>query len=1224
MKKITSLLFALVCLCNTAVWAQPTDFGDPLITDVSQLSSPFSDSAEGTNIGALIDFDPSTFWHSDWHGEVAGDYHWLQIALPETMEGKMVLWIKRRTADNDHPSKAVITGSLTADFGMEIPIDTLELGNASSGQEFTTGTWVIPEPVRYIRFTPIDCQGSGAGFRKYWHAADINLYQPGEYELYQKLMSDFVTQYDAYLWGEDPNIGTAPGQYTDKESFDAFLAILQQINQIIAEEIERPSNEEIEAMINQATEYWNAYQASKVEYTLPADGYYRIIANLDYYKTIDTGEVDEFGDPITQRIDGIKKSIYAKMDSLAAWHTLDLEDCRDVWYITRNEDNTVNMINAATEMGFYQMGSPVRMHIADSAKVMKIDWAGKEEVTFNGETKERDILYIRKDGDPTNGYYLHQLSHGRGTGEGDNLCVWNATYTMGAPYDSDKGTSEWFLEPVSNEEAQALIEAYAPIKNHDVLVMQYKDILSKAQAGMEVALEAYSQAYITKNEQFSSSVTEPNEGSLNNLLDADPGTFWHSAWSSGSRPMGTHFIDVTFDEPIEGTIHAWIQRRGTNGNDDNPILWNIYGSNDETSLESHADFDMEGATEDDWRAQVVAGWEIIEDSVSTPWSSSAPTVVTPDFNVTTPYKYMRFVCIGTTGPNGASYENRGYFHMGGFQIYKTIGKPQIEAMGEVGTTMQAEIEKGVNIADEDITIEDLNSLTAAYEAFKALLKDPTEMRNTVAQYKNYPDMLVVGEEPGTWDGDAEANALAEIITAANEYDKGGSYDQAKLDEYVAGIKAAAETFMKAAKGISTDKWYRFRFPTEETYTKYNWSNGNIMQDGIEEGINIGNLWGQYVAVANFYNSGDYEGNPTIDVMDNEEMREGHSMFFTELDNIDNEDASLFRFIAIGDTAYIIQNKATGLYVNCKSTNDNEVTLSLNPTTFQVTPSGYGSILFAGKSLAGENKTNLHAQRWNHRLVTWEAAEPSSNSGLWLETVADVANDVAASFYRSYIPGKIYASCNPTSVKTASDEVGLYTVAGTYTEGEENFLALNKIAETKAGVPYIAIIGNPEDYVESEEDLSETFEFQQIGDGFVAKADSINGLVGTYDGLTADKGMVVFVDNTAATAEDKVVEETDEEGNTQYVSVSNRTVGRNSAYLKFGYAEADPAGTYDLVIKIDGAPTVVGIQNALESVAKSGTVYDLSGRQVKKNATLNDLKGLGRGIYILNGVKVMVK
>ena len=47
MKKITSLLFALMCLCSTALWAQPMDFGDPLITSADQLSSPFSDSSEG-------------------------------------------------------------------------------------------------------------------------------------------------------------------------------------------------------------------------------------------------------------------------------------------------------------------------------------------------------------------------------------------------------------------------------------------------------------------------------------------------------------------------------------------------------------------------------------------------------------------------------------------------------------------------------------------------------------------------------------------------------------------------------------------------------------------------------------------------------------------------------------------------------------------------------------------------------------------------------------------------------------------------------------------------------------------------------------------------------------------------------------------------------------------------------------------------------------------------
>lgn len=1216
MKKITSFLIVLMCLFSTSVWAQPAGLGDPLITSIEQLYSPFSDSAEGQDIGALCDFNFDTFWHTDWHGEVEGDFHWLQIELPEVTQGSMILWIKRRSTDNDHPSKAVITGSMTEDFSSVILIDTLELGNASSGQEFATEPWEIKEEVKYIRFIPIDCQGTGAGFRKYWHASEINLFHAGEYELCNQMLQDMLNQYDAYLWGEDPNIGTDPGQYTDKESFDAFLANLQYINQILAEEVERPSNEEIKALVEQTKEYWETYLASQVEYSLPADGYYRIIANLDFYKNIDTGEVDEFGEPITEKT-YMKKSMYAKMDSLAAWHTLDLEDCRDIWYITRNEDNTVNMYNAATEMGFSQSGSPVRMTIADSALVMKFDWAGREEVTYNDETKMRDILYIRANEWSASGTYLHMLSHNRGAGEGDNLCTWNATFNYGLPYESDKGTSEWWLEPVSNEEAQALIEAYAPIKNHDVLVMQYKEILNKAQAAMVIANEAYKQAYINSTSQFSSSVTDPSEGSLNNLLDGDPNNFWHSDWHGGARPGGTHFIDVTFDNPLEGTIYAWIQRRGNGTSDDNPTMWNIYATNDETALESCADFDSE-ATEEELRAQVTQGWTLVDDSVSTPWSSGVMEVVTPEMTLTEPYKYMRFVCIDVAGPN--NYGNRGYFHIGDFQIYKTIGKPQIETMGEVGTTMQAEIEKATNIADEDITVDDLNSLTAAYEAFYALLKDPTELRNTVAKYMGYPEMLVIGEEPGTWETDAEALALAEILTAANEYDKGGSYDQEKLDGFVAGINAAVEAFMGAAKNISTDKWYRFRFPTEETYTKYGWSNGNILQN---EGYTFGHLWGQYVAISNYYSTGDYEGDPYIEPKDNEYMREGDGMYFTELDNISNNDASLFRFVAIGDSAYIIQNKGTGLYINCYASNNNNVTLSLNPTTFNVKPVGYGSILFEGKSLAGEAKTNLHAQRADHRLVTWSSAEPSSNSGLWLETVADVNNDVANAFSRDYVAGQIYPICSPTGVKVTDGDVSLYTMVGTYTEGEEFFMALNTIEETQPGVPYFAIVGTPEDYVEpaeGEEIITETYAFAQTGTGFVAKADSINGLVGTYDGITVDEGMVIFTKNTTAIGEDRI--EPTEDGS--LVTVSNRSIGRNTAYLKFGYTEVDPAGEYDLVIQINGTPTVVGIQNALESVAKNGTVFDLSGRQVKKNATLNDLKGLGRGIYILNGVKVLVK
>ncbi len=1203
MRKITSLLFALLCLCNTVAWAQPTDFGDPLITDPAQLTSPFSDSAEGTNIGALCDFDPATFWHSDWHGNTTGDYHWLQMELPEVMEGNMLLWIYRRASGDDHPTKAVLTGALTSEFIDEFVIDTLTLGNAESGLSYASEIFQVPAPAKYIRFTPIDCGGAnGYGFRKYWHAADINLYHPEEYAVIQNLMLDFLNNNDAWLWGEDPNIGTDIGQYTDQASFDRFLEILNLINSILAEEIERPSNEEIKAMIEEAKAAFEAYKASIVEYTLAANGYYRIISNLDYYTETQTG-VDEFDEPIYERTYGIKKSMYSMLEGYGAWHTLDLTDCRDVWHLTQNEDGTVSMINAATEMGFYGSGNPVTMTAEpDSMKAMKFELAGIQN--------DRQVLYIKFDGENN---VMHQLSHSRGAGTGDKLCTWSGTFNMGVEYESDKGTSEWYLEAVPEEEAKALIDAYAVVKDHDLLVIQYKDILAQAKAGMVVANEAYHQTLINHNEQFSSPVTETAEGSLNNLLDGDATTFWHSAWQGEMAGTigGTHFLDITLDEPVDGNIYAWIQRRASCDND-HLITFSVYASNDESSLASIATFPIEDP--ELARAQTVEGWTLIADSLSTPYDVNVSVVQSSEFNVPTPYKYFRIVGHEMLG---SSQGTRGFFHFGGFQLYKNIGKPQIETMGEVGTTMIAEIEKGDAIADADITLDDLNALKAAYEAFKALLQDPTNMRNAVEKYKFMADMLAIGEEPGFWPSDAEAVALTNAITAANEYDKGGSYDQATLDGHVAAIEAAVKAFQDAAIKISTDKWYRFRFPTEETYTTHGWDKGNCTE---VDGYIFGSLFGKYAAVSSYLDDEYNKG--LITTKATEEIFEGDGIYMDELENITNEDAALFRFVAVGDSAYAIQNKATGLYINNTAVNTTSaVTLSLDPTIYSVSAIGYGAVLMNGKTLSGEARGNLHGKKANHALVTWSSAEPSSNSGLWIET-ADVEGDAGNTFLRNITPGVINAICHPTGVKLQEEgDLTLYTVAGTYTQDEESFIALNTISETKAGEPYIAIVGEPEDYVESEEVIADPYAFMQIGDGFAAKAGYTNGLVGTSNAtFEAPEGSVVFVKNTAAVAEDKVIE--NEDGS--FTATSNRTVGKYSAWLSFGITEADPAGTYDLVIQIGGAPTADGIQNTLQNVAKSGTIYDLNGRMVRKNGTLNDVKSLGRGIYILNGTKVIVK
>ena len=49
-----------------------------------------------------------------------------------------------------------------------------------------------------------------------------------------------------------------------------------------------------------------------------------------------------------------------------------------------------------------------------------------------------------------------------------------------------------------------------------------------------------------------------------------------------------------------------------------------------------------------------------------------------------------------------------------------------------------------------------------------------------------------------------------------------------------------------------------------------------------------------------------------------------------------------------------------------------------------------------------------------------------------------------------------------------------------------------------------------------------------------------------------------------------------------------------------------------------------VATAIEKISQPGAVYSMDGKLLRTNATLNSLKSLGKGMYILNGVKVLVK
>lgn len=86
--------------------------GDGLITSPDQFSSEYSDAEEGTDFEALIDDNPYTFWHSDWHGSAPEGAHSFDVTLPENQNTLYVAeYVGRVTGNNCSPIEMSIYGT---------------------------------------------------------------------------------------------------------------------------------------------------------------------------------------------------------------------------------------------------------------------------------------------------------------------------------------------------------------------------------------------------------------------------------------------------------------------------------------------------------------------------------------------------------------------------------------------------------------------------------------------------------------------------------------------------------------------------------------------------------------------------------------------------------------------------------------------------------------------------------------------------------------------------------------------------------------------------------------------------------------------------------------------------------------------------------------------------------------------------------------------------------
>ena len=894
------------------------------------------------------------------------------------------------------------------------------------------------------------------------------------------------------------------------------------------------------------------------------------------------------------------------------------------------------MANGKTHISITQSNNS-KLQLNDTATVC-FDWRNDEQEVIFADAEGNEVtdtvvaFNIRSSNQAEGAYnYFHCGSHSSGAGTGSWIVGW-----------ADGGATRWYMTPV--DEATAEEWMFGPEAQLRAMIEKGDSIANAFPAQLKIATDLVgpmTDKPVASAENFYSPYHCPAEGQIAQLFDGtynNTGNFWHSNWQSNnsyaySNVNGTnYFVVEDINGDINGSLVIKVARRPV-ANDHLTEL-TVYGTNDAYVL-------------DDDLANIKAGGEELYEwtelgVLSTPYGSGSEFITSNDIEFEGQYKFYKFLATKTTN-------NRGYFHMGEFQLYpvskdKLYPTTQYDVRKAEADALSAAIavwnEKAfaadsLELLQDETFAAAYETIVAAAEAWGKVYVDPAALRAAIAAAPA-ENLFVIGNNPGQWKEGTVTPGTT--VAAAEAYNAAGAYTPAESEAHIEAIAKAEADIWAAANKIETGKWYRFKFPSEEMYETYGWDKtGAKATINAYEIQNSPELFGKTLAVGKglttyepYINDAGNEDTATVySVEVSEEWFDGDNLyFFEDAEFEDGED--LFQFIQDTDSSYTIQNKATGLFVR----GGHPVTLSAIPSYFDGKAIGAGVNLIGWTDVLGTRQQSyLHAQRQDNRLVTWNSTNLASNSMLLIEEVEAVTEAPATEYTTKLWPGKVYTYTMPVDVKVLEGA----TAYGAELSMEENdtTIVLKAIeAETiSAGTPFIMIADLAGEYTTTSDRLKQIASQVLADAGKYGKNEQAlaNTLLNNeYALVEMDHGMEV----------DTVVTELlGLQGTMKAVTVApGKAVVANengfahlrlqtsmAAYSAWLTADFDPKSTdvlSTLEINIDGS-VETGITEVLDKVAKSGNIYNAAGQLVGKG-NINTVNNLPAGIYIVNGVKVTKK
>ena len=1214
MRKITFFMLAL--FCAVASWAQGTvkvldTDAENLITSADQITSPCSEASEGS-IAALLDGDHETYWHSAWKGDastwaVGTHYFQVEIAgLPDDLGFEFT----RRNNGGNQIIKWGVYGAPSADAAKEECTLLAEVETPfGSWTETLTSQVFARQGFDILRFYNLQ-NNNGSVF---FHLAEFRLLPCKVADELEVAIYDLQAIYDTYTAKAlDPEkLGDKPGQYSAAD-YAAFEEVMEYANNVIQAGTDCGlSVEKIAAAGEAIKEAWADVEASRVPYQQEIKpGYYVIKSALDFYETVTIpGGIDDATDepfPATTKKVYFEKAIYAD-GTTPKWKTFEPKAA----FLFKIEGSATPRAYVVKNMMDNLTWNTLTSFTAEETDTtMMFDWSMENISMFADSTVQKVIPMVynirfsgASDVKSNNGTFVHAGGHGGGTGKSGNIVNWNCSRDP----ENTPCASDWYLEEIDEATALAWIKAAEPVKKYRTMIDSVNVIKNAFPAQKAIAVDKLTKLYedeplITSVEQLSSPMTEPSEGKIEYLIDGNPSTYWHATWDSGAGAIttpGTNYLSVS--DINEEMIALKITRR-SGAQNDHVAVFSVFG------------FDAvdESLTKEDG---------VLLDTLKIPYASAGETRLSDVFS-TQGKTVLRFYN-EESAPISA---NRGYWHAAEFQLFKA---EQSQGATTTQATVRAELIAAVeaaleawndNYQAETVVAEGkgaeveaaYNAVVNAYSAWSEVYADPTPMRDAVAAAKEFAKGVVEGKNPGQWPEGSGASVITTATDAAEAYNNAGAYTPAGVEEQIAAITAAKETVKGNAIQVVPGKWYAIRFATEEEYeANPSWDKNEAVSK------QHGDLYGNYVAPA--------ENRPAVleeeevveeaehAIIENEDVRKGTELRFTEAtpaaDNI------AFRFVQLGDNLAL--QHASGWFVG---TNGNLTNL---PALFSTEAIGYGKSLIKVRNLAGEDVKDgdggtpsyLHAQVNAHKLVAWAADAIDSRSALYIEEV-DGSVAVGTELVEEVRQGATHFLTSPLDLTyDANANVQLYEFKGYEKTATGVKVAFNKIAKAQAGKACLLVVDGELSETPTAADTTEVT-FTLDATNFAAQPDSTQALVGTYSYQWVEEEKMP----STITIYQNVMQMASGEDYTE----CSRDIWAFEGAIDLHKAKTIETGSCDLVLEIAGEFDTDAIQDVIANAVNTrGSIYTLDGRFVGKG-NLGTVRNLGRGIYIVNGVKIAVK